>query len=63
MIGKAMIILELIDVTSAVLLWKFMAFKNEILQLINANVSHEMKNPLNSIIIQNFLLKEELARL
>lgn len=40
--------------------------ENELLSLINASVSHELRNPLNSIIAQNILkahLYEQLTRI
>jgi signal transduction histidine kinase len=30
---------------------------NEFLEIVNACISHELRNPLNSIIAQNFLKK------
>lgn len=45
-------ILQLIDVTNYILYTEFKA-KNQFTSLINACVSHELRNPLNSIIAKN----------
>ena len=45
-------LLQIIDVTSYILYTEFKA-KNEFTSLINACVSHELRNPLNSIISKN----------
>ena len=41
--------LQIIDVTNSVLFHQSKE-QNELLSLINATVSHEMRNPLNSIV-------------
>ena len=45
-------LLQIIDVTSYILYTEFKA-KNEFTSLINACMSHELRNPLNSIISKN----------
>ena len=45
-------LLRIIDVTSYILYTEFKA-KNQFTSLINACVSHELRNPLNSIISKN----------
>ena len=45
-------LLQMIDVTSYILYTEFKA-KNQFISLINACVSHELRNPLNSIISKN----------
>lgn len=45
-------LLQIIDVTSYILYTEFKA-KNQFTSLINACVSHELRNPLNSIISKN----------
>ena len=45
-------LLQIIDVTSYILYTEFKA-KNQFTSLINACVSHELRNPLNSIIAKN----------
>mmetsp|Transcript_29360 Transcript_29360/g.44309 ORF Transcript_29360/g.44309 Transcript_29360/m.44309 type:complete len:143 (-) Transcript_29360:1784-2212(-) len=47
--GVIKILLTVVDVSKNLLYDKLSA-KNEFLQLINATVSHEMRNPLNSIL-------------
>ena len=50
--NKQMKLLQMIDVTSYILYTEFKA-KNQFISLINACVSHELRNPLNSIISKN----------
>lgn len=50
--GKEIKILQLIDVTNYILYMEFKA-KNQFASIINACVSHELRNPLNSIIAKN----------
>jgi len=50
--------LQAIDVSASVLYDKQMV-ENKFLELINACISHELRNPLNSLIAQN-ILKEQL---
>jgi len=47
-----MVMFQIINVTKDIQLTKSKE-QNELLSLINATVSHEMRNPLNSIISQN----------
>ena len=47
-----MTLLQIIDVTAYILYTEFKA-KNQFISLINACVSHELRNPLNSIISKN----------
>ena len=57
--------IQIIDVSKEILYDKEKAH-NELLNLINATVSHEMRNPLNSIHSQNIenkALYEELEEL
>ena len=49
---QKMKLLQIIDVTSYILYTEFKA-KNQCTSLINACVSHELRNPLNSIISKN----------
>lgn len=49
---QKMKLLQIIDVTSYILYTEFKA-KNQFTSLINACVSHELRNPLNSIISKN----------
>ena len=44
--------MQLADVTNYILYMEIRA-KNQFTQLINACVSHELRNPLNSIIAKN----------
>jgi signal transduction histidine kinase len=46
-------IMQIIDVTKHVLYYEYKA-KNQLTSMINACVSHELRNPLNSIIAKNF---------
>ena len=46
------IMLQIIDMTNAVL-YDQSKEQNELLSLLNATVSHEMRNPLNSIMAFN----------
>ena len=50
--NKQMKLLQIIDVTAYILYTEFKA-KNQFISLINACVSHELRNPLNSIISKN----------
>lgn len=51
-ISKVRQIMQIIDITSCILYDKEHA-QNSFLSLINACVSHELRNPLNSIMAQN----------
>ena len=51
--GSTKVMLQVIDISSAIMYDQAQA-KTEVLQLINATVSHEMRNPLNSIMNQIF---------
>ena len=50
--NKTMKILQIVDISHTILYDQSQA-KNDLLSLINACVSHEMRNPLNAIIAQN----------
>ena len=50
--GKTMKLIQIIDVTDYILYIEIKA-KNQFTTLINACVSHELRNPLNSIISKN----------
>ena len=52
-----MTMIQIINISDSILYDKVKA-KNEFLSLINATVSHEMRNPLNSICAENVLKKE-----
>mmetsp|Transcript_36509 Transcript_36509/g.56045 ORF Transcript_36509/g.56045 Transcript_36509/m.56045 type:complete len:147 (+) Transcript_36509:1651-2091(+) len=54
--GKSLLIIQIVDVSKNLMYDKVSA-KSEFLSLINATVSHEMRNPLNSILNQNLNLK------
>jgi signal transduction histidine kinase len=54
-----MVMLQIIDISDSFLYDQSKA-KNEFLSLINATVSHEMRNPLNSISAENLHKKELL---
>ena len=49
--------MQVMDITSRVRFQKLVGEKN-LLQMINACVSHEMRNPINSIHCQNIKLQE-----
>jgi light-regulated signal transduction histidine kinase (bacteriophytochrome) len=56
------VMLQFIDISKSILL-DIEKTSNQVLEMINACVSHEMRNPLNSIIAQNLekkYLYEEL---
>ena len=57
-----MIMLQIIDVSSSILYDKSKT-QNQFLSIINATVSHEMRNPMNSIKAENTLKKELIKRL
>ena len=50
--GKKLAMLQIIDISANILYDKYKAM-NEFQALINACVSHELRNPLNSIVAQN----------
>ena len=50
--GKKRTMLQIIDISANILYDKYKAM-NEFQALINACVSHELRNPLNSIVAQN----------
>ena len=71
--NKNRVMLQIIDISDSILYDKEKA-QNTFLALINACVSHELRNPLNSIIAQNIekeylikqidlILKNELGNL
>jgi len=49
---KLMVMLQVIDISDSILYDNSKA-QNEFLSIINATVSHEMRNPLNSICAEN----------
>lgn len=50
--GDEKIMLQFIDISQSIL-YDMEKAQNQVLSMINACVSHEMRNPLNSIIAQN----------
>ena len=58
--NKTMKILQIVDISHTILYGQIQA-KNDMLSLINACVSHELRNPLNAIIAQN-INKECICR-
>jgi signal transduction histidine kinase len=50
--NQEMVMLQFIDISVSILLDCERA-ANQMLEMINACVSHEMRNPLNSIVAQN----------
>ena len=52
-----MLILQFTDVSSRIKC-DFLTGEQQMLQSINAQVSHEMRNPINSILCQNLMLQE-----
>lgn len=50
--GDEKIMLQFIDISQSIL-YDMEKAQNQVLSMINACVSHEMRNPLNSIIDQN----------
>ena len=57
--------MQFIDISKSIL-YDMEKAHNSVLSLINACVSHEMRNPLNSVIAQNIEKKEiylELGKL
>ena len=57
-----MIMLQIIDISSNILYDKSKT-QNQFLSIINATVSHEMRNPMNSIKAENTLKKELIIQL
>ena len=57
-----MIMLKIIDITDSLNYTETKA-QNEFLSIINATVSHEMRNPLNSIQAENIQKKEFLIEI
>ena len=55
-------IIQIIDISNSIVFDQQRA-QNEFLNVINACVSHELRNPLNSISAQNVLKKHLYARL
>jgi signal transduction histidine kinase len=63
--GKKLKLIQIVDVSHHILYTEFKA-KVEFTSLINACVSHELRNPLNSIMAKNIekeALYKELTRL
>ena len=54
---KDKVMLQFIDISKSIL-YEMEKSHNAVLSMINACVSHEMRNPLNSIIAQNYEKKE-----
>ena len=48
-------IFQIIDISDSIRLYYEQKDQSEFLELVNACVSHELRNPLNSIIAQNIL--------
>ena len=59
---KSKNIIQIIDISNNIMFDQQRA-QNEFLSVINACVSHELRNPLNSISAQNVLKKHLYARL
>ncbi len=57
-----MVMLQIIDISSNILYDKSKT-QNQFLSIINATVSHEMRNPMNSIKAENTLKKELIRQL
>ncbi len=57
-----MIMLQIIDISNSILYDKSKT-QNQFLSIINATVSHEMRNPLNSIKAENILKRVLIKRL
>ncbi len=57
-----MIMLQIIDISSNILYDKSKT-QNQFLSIIYATVSHEMRNPMNSIKAENTLKKELIRQL
>ena len=60
--GDNLRIVQIVDISSTILYGESKA-QNEFLQLINATVSHELRNPLNSLKAQNILKKNLYKKL
>ena len=67
--NKEKILVQFIDISKSIL-YDNQKLQNQALEMINACVSHEMRNPLNSIVAQNIEkkylyigLKNDLAQL
>ena len=59
-----MTIIQIVDISSSIIHeFDKQRAHNEVLNVINACVSHELRNPLNSIQAQNFLKKELYSKL
>jgi len=58
--GVKSTMLQVIDISTTIMLDEQKA-DNKLLDIINATVSHEMRNPLNSIIAQNMENEQLLA--
>ena len=54
--------LQIVDISSSIL-YEQQKDHSEFLGLVNACVSHELRNPLNSIIAQDILKKKLYAKL
>ena len=50
--NKEKILVQFIDISKSIL-YDNQKLQNQALEMINACVSHEMRNPLNSIVAQN----------
>ena len=59
---KSKTIIQIIDISNSIMFDQQRA-QNEFLSVINACVSHELRNPLNSISAQNMLKKHLYAQL
>ena len=54
--------MQFVDISKSIL-YDMEKAKNSVLSMINACVSHEMRNPLNSVIAQNIQKKEIYSEL
>jgi len=54
--------MQFVDISKSIL-YDMEKAQNSVLSMINACVSHEMRNPLNSVIAQNIQKKEIYSEL
>jgi len=60
--GELKVMVQLVDV-SRNLMYNRMSAQREFLNMINSTISHETKNPLNSILNQNLNLESIIEQL
>jgi signal transduction histidine kinase len=60
--SKKTIMLQIIDISSSIMQDKYKAL-NQFNSMTNACVSHELRNPLNSIVAQNYEKRYLLERI